>query len=260
LGLDGKSIIVTGVASGIGAATAAHLEDSGASVVGIDLKPSTVPDAHHEADLSDPAQIDALVSRLPAGANGLCNIAGVPPSAPAGLVLAVNAKGLERLTLGLVPKLADGASIVNIASSAGSGWAQSTTRLREFDRVPFEIPALTAFAEDNNLLEAGASYFFSKEFVVAWTMRHRWTWRDRAIRVNCVSPGPVDTPALQDFIDTLGRARRVMSLMDRPALAGEIAPVIAFLLSDESAWIRGSNIPVDGGLTSHLALEQLGLA
>jgi NAD(P)-dependent dehydrogenase (short-subunit alcohol dehydrogenase family) len=77
--------------------------------------------------------------------------------------------------------------------------------------------------------------------------------------MNCVSPGPVDTPALRHFIETLGRARRVMDLMDRPGRPEEIAPVVAFLLSEESDWIRGANIPVDGGLTSHLALEQLGM-
>jgi NAD(P)-dependent dehydrogenase (short-subunit alcohol dehydrogenase family) len=119
---------------------------------------------------------------------------------------------------------------------------------------------METFAIEHDLLEDGSSYFFSKEFVVTWTMRHRWAWRDRGIRVNSVSPGPVDTPALQDFIDTLGRARRMMELMDRPARPEEIAPVIAFLLSDDSGWIRGSNIAVDGGMTSHLGLEQAGLS
>jgi NAD(P)-dependent dehydrogenase (short-subunit alcohol dehydrogenase family) len=155
--------------------------------------------------------------------------------------------------------LADGASIVNIASSAGSGWARRSEALRAFDDVAFEPRALRQFAVDHALLEEGESYFFAKEFVVSWTMRNRWTWRDRGIRVNSISPGPVDTPALQDFIETLGRARRIMELMDRPGRPDEIAPVVAFLLSDESAWIRGSNVAVDGGMTSHLALEQSGL-
>jgi NAD(P)-dependent dehydrogenase (short-subunit alcohol dehydrogenase family) len=259
LDLSGSQIIVTGVASGIGMAPAVDLKRRGAAVVGIDLAPSDLADVHHQADLSDPAQIDALVDRIDPGCNGLCNVAGVPPSAPAETVLALNAKGLQHLTLGLVPRLADGASIVNIASSAGMGWAKSADALRLFDSVPFEQAALRAFAAENELLEAGASYFFSKEFVITWTMRNRWTWRDRGIRMNCVSPGPVDTPALRHFIETLGRARRVMDLMDRPGRPEEIAPVVAFLLSEESDWIRGANIPVDGGLTSHLALEQLGM-
>lgn len=256
--LRGKRVIVTGDASGIGRATAEYLKDRGAKIVGIDLRRSEVADTHFEVDLSDPGQIDALVAQIEPGGNGLCNIAGVPPSAPPEMVLALNAKGLERLTVGLAPGLADGASIVNIASSAGSAWARRTESIRAFDDVPFEPGALKSFAVEHGLLEAGDSYFFSKEFVVTWTMRNRWTWRHRGIRVNSISPGPVDTPALQDFIETLGRAKRMMELMDRPGQPEDIAPVVAFLLSDESDWIRGANIAVDGGMTSHLAMEQTG--
>ena len=255
--LTGKRIVVTGVASGIGHAIADDLRRRGATVLGIDRRPSDL--THLEADLSDPTQIDELVEMIEPGSDGLCNVAGVPPSGSPEAVLAINAKAVERLTLGLVPGLADGASVVNIASSAGSGWADRVDALREFDDVPFETDALAQFAVAHDLLEEGASYFFSKEFVVTWTMRNRWTWRDRGIRLNAVSPGPVDTPALQDFIDTLGRAKRMMELMDRPGRPEEIAPVVAFLLSDESDWIRGANVAVDGGMTSHLAMERAGL-
>lgn len=256
--LSGSRIVVTGVASGIGRATATHLRTLGAWVIGVDVRSSDVADSNLEADLSDPGQIDALVAEMEPGASGLCNVAGVPPSAPPELVLALNAKGLERLTIGLAAKLADGASIVNIASSAGSGWPDRLDSLRAFDEVAFDPDSLRAFAVDHELLDEGASYFFSKEFVVTWTMRNRWRWRDRGIRVNTVSPGPVDTPALSDFVATLGRARRMMELMDRPGQPEEIAPVIAFLLSDASDWIRGTNIAVDGGMTSHLAMEMAG--
>lgn len=227
-------------------------------VEGVDIRPSDVVDVHHLADLSDPDQIDDLAGQIVSAANGLCNVAGVPPSASPEKVLALNAKGVERLTGVLVGGLADGASIVNVASSAGSGWADRVEALKEFDAVPFEPGALRGFAQRHGLTEDGASYFLSKEFVITWTMRNRWTWRHRGIRVNCVSPGPVNTPALPEFIATLGRARRVMELMDRPAEAGDIAPLVAFLLSDESDWIRGTNIAIDGGLTSHLAMERHG--
>lgn len=254
--LSGKNVIVTGVASGIGLATASYLKRRGARVIGIDLNPSDIADTHFQADLSKSDQIDELIGQIEPGADGLCNVAGVPPSAPPEVVLGLNAKGLERLTVGLVHGLSDGASIVNIASSAGNRWAGRVDSLRAFDDIPFEPEALKRFAVEHDLLEAGESYFFAKEFVVTWTMRHRWTWRDRGIRVNSVSPGPVETPALTDFIETLGRAKRIMELMDRPGRPEEIAPVVAFLLSDESGWIRGANIAVDGGMTSHLALEQ----
>lgn len=88
---------------------------------------------------------------------------------------------------------------------------------------------------------------------MVWVMKERWTWRSRGIRMNNVSPGPVDTPILQDFLDTLGeRATEDRLLMDRAGRPEDIAPVIAFLLSDMSAWIRGTNIPADGGMSSHL--------
>ena len=70
-------------------------------------------------------------------------------------------------------------------------------------------------------------------------MQNRWTWRDRGIRMNSVSPGPVDTPILPDFIETLGeRAEEDMRVMDRPGCPSDIAPVVAFLLSDGAGWIR----------------------
>lgn len=258
MALAGKEVIVTGVASGIGLATANHLRDLGARVIGVDIAPSASVDEHHIADLSDPSAIDDVIAAIPPGAHGLCNIAGVPPSAPPGVVLALNAKGLERLTVGLAPGLAIGGAIVNVASSAGSGWESRIDALRAFDDVAFDMPSLDRFAIDQDLTTGGSSYFFSKEFVITWTMRNRWTWRDRDIRVNSVSPGPVDTPALPEFVSTLTRAPRLMELMDRPGQPDEIASVIAFLLSDDSGWIRGTNIAVDGGLTSHLALERHG--
>ena len=108
--------------------------------------------------------------------------------------------------------------------------------------------------------EGGRSYFFSKEVIMAWTLRNRWTWRDRGIRMNAVSPGPVDTPILGDFLKTLGaRAEEDRNTMDRAGTPADIAPVIAFLLSDMTHWIRGANIPTDGGMASNLLCKAHGL-
>ncbi len=71
--------------------------------------------------------------------------------------------------------------------------------------------------------------------------------------MNCVSPGPVDTPILRDFIETLGaRAEEDMKVMDRPGTPQDVAPVVSFLLSDQAAWFRGANLTLDGGMSSHL--------
>jgi len=256
--LEDKTIVVTGCASGIGLETRRELERHGAHVIGVDRSSSDAPADFHRADLSSPEDIDQLISDLPANIDGLCNIAGLPPTAPAAAVLKVNALGLQRLTMGLVPKMSDGASITNLASLAAIGWGDSIEQLKEFSEVDFD--SVDEFAAKHNMDEGGRSYFFSKEVVVTWTFGQRWAWRDRGIRMNSISPGPVDTPILPDFIETLGeRAEEDMRIMDRPGHPDDIAPVVAFLQSDGSRWFRGANLAVDGGMAAHIAMQTSGL-
>lgn len=256
--LEGKTIIVTGAASGIGAATAAYVASKGARVISVDIRrPAQTVGEFFQADLGDKNSIDALVNQLPVGVNGLANIAGLPPTLPVEQVIRVNLVGLRHLTEQLVPKLADGASIVNLASLAGLGWPDATEVIKAAATLDFD--GVAEFCGAHGIV-GPRSYFFSKEALIAWTMQHRWTWRSRGIRMNAVSPGPVDTPILKDFVETLGaRAEEDMRTMDRPGTPADIAPVVAFLVSDESAWIRGTNIPVDGGMHSNVLCEQHGL-
>ena len=256
--LEGKTIIVTGAASGIGAATAALVSSQGAEVISVDInEPKAAVGRFVQADLTDRLSIDRLVAALPSGAQGLANIAGLPPTRPPEAVLKANLVGLKYLTMQLVPKLADGASIVNLASLAGLGWAESKDAVRASTDLDFnEVGAFCI----HHAIDGARSYFFSKEALIVWTMQNRWTWRSRGIRMNAVSPGPVDTPILKDFIATLGaRAEEDMKTMDRPGKPGDIAPVVAFLLSDGSAWIRGANVPVDGGMYSNVLCGMHGL-
>ena len=258
--LKGKVIVVTGSASGIGFETARLCTAMGATVLGVDVtKKFDHVEEFYRADLSDARTIDALIDVLPSGIDGIANIAGLPPTAPAEKVLKVNLFGLKRLTLGLLPKLNDGASIVNLASLAGFGWPQAVETIRASESA--DMDDLAGFMQRHDITNAGGrSYFFSKEALIAWTQQNRWTWRDRGIRMNSVSPGPVDTPILGDFIETLGaRAEEDMRVMDRPGRADDIAPVVAFLLSDMTTWIRGTNIPVDGGMSSNILCEMHGL-
>lgn len=258
--LKGKVIVVTGSASGIGLDTARICTAMGATVLGVDVtKRFDHVEEFYRADLSDARTIDALIDVLPQGIDGIANIAGLPPTAPAEKVLKVNLFGLKRLTLGLLPKLNDGASIVNLASLAGFGWPQAVAAIRASEQA--DMDDLSGFMAQHNITNAGGrSYFFSKEALIAWTQANRWTWRDRGIRMNSVSPGPLDTPILGDFIETLGaRAEEDMRVMDRPGRANDIAPVVAFLLSDMTTWIRGTNIPVDGGMSSNILCEMHGL-
>ncbi|MEM7376097.1 MAG: coniferyl-alcohol dehydrogenase [Pseudomonadota bacterium] len=258
--VQGKKIVVTGSSSGIGKETAKLLSQQGATVLGVDItKDFDHVDEFYRADLSDGPTIDALVDVLPTGIDGLANIAGLPPTAPANKVLAVNLVGLKHLTTALIPKLNDGASIVNLASLAGFGWSQSIDAIRSSTELDYAgIDEFIAQWSVGN--EDGRSYFFSKEALIAWTLQHRWTWRDRRIRMNAVSPGPVDTPILKDFLETLGdRAEEDRRVMDRPGTPADIAPIVAFLLSDMTHWIRGSNIASDGGMSSHILCNMNGI-
>ncbi|MEO7128883.1 MAG: coniferyl-alcohol dehydrogenase [Rhodoferax sp.] len=256
--LEHKTIIVTGAASGIGAATAALLASCGAEVISVDINRPAAPVGRFiQADLSDKISVDRLVAELPTGAHGLANIAGLPPTRPPEAVLKVNLVGLKYLTTQLVPKLADGAAIVNLASLAGLGWAEAKEAVLASNQLDFD--GVAAFCRRYRI-EGARSYFFSKEALIVWTMQNRWTWRSRGIRMNAVSPGPVDTPILKDFIETLGaRAEEDMKVMDRPGTPADIAPVVAFLLSDGSAWIRGTNVAVDGGMYSNVQCSMHGL-
>lgn len=257
--LADRTIVVTGAASGIGAETAALLRREGAYVIGVDRHPAGEADEWRQADLLDRDSINDLVEGLPTGLHGLANIAGLPPTAPPGHVIKVNLRGLQLLTNALVPKLADGASIVNLASSAGNRWADSLDQILEFESVDWD--GIDDFAARHNMEESGRSYFFSKEALVVWTMQNRWTWLDRGIRMNAISPGPVDTPILPDFVASLGpRAEQSINTTERPGRPADVAPVVAFLMTDESSWFRGANLTPDGGLSSHMTLKEVGLA
>lgn len=253
----GKTFIVTGAASGIGAASAALLAAQGAHVIGVDIQqPAGLLGEFVQADLADKAGIDRLVAALPAGTHGLANIAGLPPTRPPSAVLKVNLVGLKYLTTQLVPKLADGASIVNLASLAGLGWPDAKAAIDASAALDFD--QVDTFCQAHDIVGA-RSYFFSKEALIVWTMQNRWTWRERGIRMNAISPGPVQTPILADFLQTLGaRAEEDMRVMDRPGRPEDVAPVVAFLLDEGSAWIRGSNIPVDGGMYANVLCQMHG--
>jgi len=260
MALKNKKIVVTGAASGIGAETARTLKSQGATVIGVDInEPQGNVDQYIKADLSDPASIEAAVEAIPTGIDGLCNIAGLPPTRDRALVLKVNFLGLRHFTELMIHKLNDNASIVNLASLAGVGWPQAAEQVKALIALR-DFNAVAALCEEQGVMqEGGRSYFYSKEALIVWTMMNRWTWRDRGIRMNCISPGPVETPILPDFLETLGeRAEEDMKVMDRPGRPEDIAPVVAFMCSAGSGWIRGANIPCDGGMNQHVLCEMHG--
>lgn len=253
MSLQEKRIIITGAASGIGKESAKILKERGATIVGFDRhEPSDYVDEYINVDLMDLASIDAAIAQFTGKADGLVNSAGVPPTASIANVMTVNFLALRRFTEGLIENLNDGASIVNIASLAGLGWPDKVPDIKRFiDTATFKNVAQLSKELG---IDQDRCYFFSKEVLIVWTMQQWDTWREsHGLRINTISPGPVDTPILQDFLDTLGeRAEEDMKTVGRAGTPQDIAKAVAFLCSDDSAWINGANIPVDGGMYAHI--------
>lgn len=259
MALTNRTVVVTGAASGIGSQTARVLKGLGSTVIGVDLRtPHANVDRFIEADLADPVSIANAADQIDArSVHALANIAGLPPTQPIPAVLAVNFLGLRAFTEAMIPKLADEAPIVTVASIAGAGWrsrldtVKALLELRDFSEAG-------TFAHEHGI-DAEEVYGLTKEAIIVWTMASSDAWAERRIRINCVSPGPVATAILPDFVEALPRAADDMSLIDRPGEAYEIAPTIAFLCDPENTWINGANFPVDGGLSAAIATRDLGL-
>jgi NAD(P)-dependent dehydrogenase (short-subunit alcohol dehydrogenase family) len=258
--LFGKTVLVTGVGSGIGARTAELALQMGADVIGVDVRaPSQPAGLFVQADLGDPASISGLVGRLPPRIDALCNVAGVSGNGGIVQTLSVNFYGLRALTCALAPRVREGGAVVNVASIAGFGWRANLARAKAMvDAVGFpDVAALAAehYAGD----EIG--YPLSKELLLLWTFRAAQDplFKQRGIRVNAVSPGPVETPILAQFRAVLGDARvdGDIARVGRAGTASDIAPAILFLCSDGARWINGVNVAADGGLEAAVTADTL---
>lgn len=250
--LTSKRIVVTGVSSGIGAETARTLRAHGAIVIGMDRnEPNLSLDEFVQADLSHPEAIDAAVRRLPEQIDGLCNIAGVPGTADPQLVAQVNYLGLRHLCAAVLPRIRAGGSIVNVASILGAQWPQRLELHKALARTETFFQGQAWLAQHPVPQETCYQYF--KEALIVWSYVQAQPWfLQTSVRMNSVAPGPVFTPILGDFVSMLGQERVEADAhrMKRPAYADEVAGAIAFLSADESRWINGVNLPVDGGLAS----------
>jgi len=252
MNFQGKPIVITGASSGIGSETARLLRFAGARVIGVDRNEPTITlDGFIKADLSEQSAIDAAVKQLPERIDALCNVAGVPGTASVDLVARVNYLGLRHLCQRALDRMPAGASIVNISSILGAEWPQRLDVHKALGETPSFEAGLAFLARKPVPHETCYQYF--KEALIVWTVTQSQKWfLERGVRMNCVAPGPVFTPILGDFVAMLGadRVQKDAHRMKRPALADEVAPVIAFLCSDAARWVSGINLPVDGGLAS----------
>ena len=259
--LLGKTLLITGVASGIGQRSAELALSMGADVIGVDVrKPDARLGSFIAADLSDLANITDLVMRLPSRIDALCNVAGLSGVSGAAKTMAVNFYSLRALSEAVAPRIREGGSVVNVASIAGFGWRANLERAKALvGEAGFQDLAAVCgkYAVTNDIC-----YPVSKEALLLWTFKaaHDALFKARNIRVNAVSPGPVETPILTQFRSVLGdeRVDSDISRVGRAGTAPDIAPSILFLCSDAARWINGANLPVDGGLEASINADVIG--
>ncbi len=250
MNLERKTIVVTGTSRGLGAQIAQQLKASGARVIGLDKNETTEHVDHYiPLDLADGKSIETAVSQINEPIHGLCNVAGVAPTLPPPLVLKINYFGNRHLSEMMLPKIEEGGSIVNIASGTAMGWARNIEKHKVLRELSIEDD-LEAFCAEYDIVKANC-YHFSKEAIVAWTISEWKRREERDVRMNAISPGPIETPLLPDFLSDMTPKDAPMFEMQRSnAEPEEIANVVLFLLDDASRWIHAANIPVDGGLSA----------
>lgn len=245
----GRRYVVTGAASGIGDAVARKLLDAGAEVHSLDRNdPTAAVTRHVPVDLADVASIDKALAELDGEYDALLNVAGVPGTAPADVVMKVNTFAVRHLTESFLGQLKEGGNIVIVSSTAGFQWEKRLETI-------LELLATDSYEEAVSWWEAnpqdGNAYNFSKEVTTVYTMTMGLAVAELGLRINAVLPGPVETPILADFEESMGKDTLdgLKELLGRHATPDDIADAILFLASDEARWINGHPLIVDGGVS-----------
>lgn len=229
-GLEGAVAVVTGGASGIGAATATLLERSGAKVVVADR------DGDPPVDVTDRAALDGLAADVRAGYGGLdvlVNAAGI---------LTEN-KPVDEVTVEDV----DANVAVNVLGTLNACQAFGEL-LKERRGAIVNVASQAALVS----LPSQAAYSASKGAVVALTRSLAIDWAEHGVRANAVAPGFTVTPMTAAFFEneTFTRAATTRIPLGRLLEPEEIAGVIVFLASPQASAVTGVTVPVDGGWTA----------
>jgi NAD(P)-dependent dehydrogenase (short-subunit alcohol dehydrogenase family) len=242
-GLEGRRILITGGASGVGKATAERFVAEGAKVAILDSNEAGAQDVAKSlggvalgVDVTDETSVAEAVQRgaeAMGGLDGLVNAAGIVGMGPVdGMdtavwrrVLDVNLTGPFLICRACAPflRIWKGATVVNIASGVGLS----------------PTPERSAYAAS----KAGL-ITFTKVLAMEWAPD---------VRVNTICPGSVDTPMLRGAYSDPEVMTKIIEryALKRLARAEELASAILFLTSPESSYVTGATLPVDGGRTFH---------
>ena len=157
----------------------------------------------------------------------------------------------------MLSRLNAGASIVNTASRAGAMWRDNLDEVKALMALPVE--ELPDFIAQRNI-DATRAYNLSKEAVIVMTMSMTSQLLEKELRMNSVSPAAVSTGILPDFAKAFGdKMEKNLARVGRPGTPEEVADVIVFLACEQSSWIKGQDIVVDGGMSATVASEMMGL-
>ncbi len=259
LGYAGRRVVVTGAASGMGAATAQALVDLDAEVIGLDVQPIKVPTkANLEIDLTDKASIDKAVEAIGDSVDAVFSVAGLPGPPFTDLdTLLVNFVGSRHLIESLVPTMPRGSAIACVASIGGIGWQTELS-----DLLP--LVETDGFEAGKAWLEANpeaisTNYLFSKKVLNAWVAWRAATLAKVGIRLNCTNPGPTNTGMMPAFEAQHG-AVLIDSLLGpagRRSTSEEQAWPLLFLNSPRSSYVNGEGLQTDGGFLGAVITGQL---
>ena len=244
--LEGRRIVVTGGASGIGRATTAVAAREGARVAVWDLHGDGAKASAEEVggvglrcDVSDESQIEAAMVETCAelgGVDGLLNAAGI----------FVIDGGISSCTL----EQWNHTIAVNLTAAFLVSKYFVTHRDRDKDAAIVNIASVYGLRG----LKDEAAYDASKGGIVNLTRQMALELAEHRIRVNAVAPGEIDTPMtltqLKDGEDPDELRRRLGATvpMRRMGRADEVGEVIVFLLSSRASYVSGTTLPIDGGL------------